>query len=149
MKRLALASVSTVMLLLPGCGDEGDDSDSADASPTMASAPTDDTSGSPTGDPSTAGTQGPGPTSMTANTDPGDSSTGEETDDTSVGCQYPDGAVEPMALNEVLSPYSWPEAIDGLGNNVPLDLADAPCGIDDVIEWSPHDVLLFVSIPAW
>lgn len=63
---------------------------------------------------------------------------------------YPPGAVEPMALGETLSPYSWPTAIHrGTGVSTPLDLARVPCNTDPVIDWSPFDVLLFVSIPAW
>lgn len=63
---------------------------------------------------------------------------------------YPPGAVEPMALGEVLSPYAWPEAIHrGTRARTRLDLALAPCATDPDIDWSPFDVLLFVSIPAW
>ena len=63
---------------------------------------------------------------------------------------YPEGAIEPMALGEVISPYSWPQAIHrGDGRDVELDLGDAPCNTADDIDWSPFDVLLFVSIPAW
>ena len=70
------------------------------------------------------------------------SCTGEDT--------YPDGAVDPMALGEVLQPYRWPQAGERLsGETLPLDLADAPCAQADDIDWSPFDVLLFVSIPAW
>lgn len=66
------------------------------------------------------------------------------------GDEYPSGAVEPMALGSVLTPYRWPEARSrGTGDTVPLDLADAPCAQSEDIEWSPFDVLLFVSIPAW
>jgi hypothetical protein len=49
----------------------------------------------------------------------------------------------------VITPYTWPNAIHGDGRMAPLDLADAPCGTDGTIEWSPFDVLLFISIPAW
>ncbi len=64
-------------------------------------------------------------------------------------CAYPVGAVEPMAVDEVLSPYSWPEAIHRDGRSLDLDLAQVPCADDPDIDWSPHDVLVFVSIPAW
>lgn len=78
----------------------------------------------------------------------------EQTDPTAPGtpadCAYPDGAVEPMALGEVVTPYRWPEARHlGDGRQLPLDLADVPCNTDPDIDWSPFDVLLFVSIPAW
>ncbi len=80
-----------------------------------------------------------------------DAPTDTDTDtDPVTGCTYPEGAVEPMALNEVLSPYSWPNARhrDGVRTG-PLDLANVPCATDPDIDWSPFDVLLFVSIPAW
>ena len=64
-------------------------------------------------------------------------------------CTYPAGAVEPMALNEVLSPYTWPSAIDGAGNMTDLNLTEAFCNNDADIDWSPFDFLLFISVPAW
>jgi len=63
---------------------------------------------------------------------------------------YPADVAEPMALGEVIAPYRWPDA--SLRTNdalVSVDLAQAPCALDDDIEWSPFDVLLFVSVPAW
>ena len=68
---------------------------------------------------------------------------------TSGNCDYPTGAVEPMALGEVLSPYRWANALHLDGRSASLQLAEAPCATDDDIDWSPFDVLLFVSIPAW
>ena len=63
---------------------------------------------------------------------------------------YPDGAVRPMERDQVLYPYSWPEAIHmGTRQNAALDLGQAPCDTDPDIEWSPFDKLAFVSIPAW
>ncbi len=64
-------------------------------------------------------------------------------------CAYPDGAVDPMELDEVLFPYSWDTAIHGDGTTASIDLDTMPCAADEVIDWSPFDVLLFVSIPAW
>ena len=64
-------------------------------------------------------------------------------------CTYPANPVEPMALDEVISPYSWATAIDGASQHIPLDLLRVHCNDDPNIEWSPFDVLLFVSIPAW
>ena len=88
--------------------------------------------------PSATDTDGTGETDIETDT---------ETD--AVACTYPNGAVEPMALNEVLFPYSWPKAIDGAGTEFPIDLNKVPCADDPNIDWSPFDVLLFVSIPAW
>jgi hypothetical protein len=70
------------------------------------------------------------------------------------GCEggdtYPANPVEPMAVGEVLFPYSWPQATSRrTGETVPLNLGDVPCAQSDDIDWSPFDVLLFVSIPAW
>jgi hypothetical protein len=63
---------------------------------------------------------------------------------------YPSAAVEPMAVGEVLFPYSWPIAFHrGTGLSGVLDLANVPCAVDPAIDWSWFDVLLFVSIPAW
>jgi len=64
-------------------------------------------------------------------------------------CVYPSDPVEPMALDEVLFPYSWPTALHADGRSTPIDLDDVPCATDEVIDWSMHDMLLFVSIPAW
>ena len=63
---------------------------------------------------------------------------------------YPEDAVRPMELGSVLYPYSWPVA-KRLSDAVelPLDLGQVPCASDPDIDWSPFDVLLFVSIPAW
>ena len=64
-------------------------------------------------------------------------------------CEYPEGAVEPMTLGEVISPYSWRKAIHRDGRRAVLDLATVPCTASGEIDWSPFDMLLFVSIPAW
>ncbi len=65
-----------------------------------------------------------------------------------VGCDYPDAA-EPMALNEPLAAYSWAQALLADGRTLPLDLASAYCNSDTSYDWSPHDYMLFVSVPAW
>lgn len=63
---------------------------------------------------------------------------------------YPADAVDPMMVDEVIWPYSWPAARHRSdGREAPLDLGQVPCGADEDIDWSPFDVLLFVSIPAW
>lgn len=69
--------------------------------------------------------------------------------DTAVSCDYPAGAVEPMALGEVLTPYAWPRALHADGRDLPLRLERVPCAVDPDIDWSPFDLLLFVSVPAW
>lgn len=73
------------------------------------------------------------------------------TDTPDTACEgYPEGAVRPMERGEVLYPYSWPEAQDlASGMVAALDLGQAACDTDPLIDWSPFDVLLFVSIPAW
>ena len=69
--------------------------------------------------------------------------------DAASGCAYPSGAVEPMAMDRVLTPYRWDTAIDGTGARAPLDLAAAHCDADAARSWAPYDVILFVSMPAW
>ena len=64
-------------------------------------------------------------------------------------CGYPEGAVEPMTLNQPLWPYRWPTALHADGRDFPLDLTEVACTADPNIDWSPFDVLVFVSIPGW
>lgn len=64
-------------------------------------------------------------------------------------CTYPAGAVEPMTLDAVISPYSWATAIDPMGMNRDLDLAQVYCNSDQDYAWGQADLLLFVSSPAW
>lgn len=78
-----------------------------------------------------------------------DSEGSTHTDAVDPSCAYPDGAVDPMAVGEVISPYRWPRAIHADGRDQPLDLAHVPCNTDPDIDWSPFDMLVFVSIPAW
>ncbi len=85
--------------------------------------------------------------SVPASDDDDDSASSD--DDDAVACEYPEGAVEPMALNEVIYPYSWAEALDLAGQILPMDLADAPCDTDPDIGWGDKEVVLFVSLPVW
>jgi len=78
----------------------------------------------------------------------GNESTGS-TGTTTTPCTYPEGAVDPMALGEVMPAFSWPDARHLDGRTASLELDKAACDDDDDIDWSPHDVLVFVSIPAW
>ncbi len=69
---------------------------------------------------------------------------------TETNCTYPAGANEVMTLGDVLLPYGWNRAIHRSdGRDGTIDLEQVPCNTDDDIDWSPFDVLLFVSIPAW
>jgi hypothetical protein len=68
--------------------------------------------------------------------------------DSTAACEYP-AAAEPMAVGEALAAYSWPEARHADGRNFPLSLAAAFCDSDPNIDWSPHDYMLFISVPAW
>lgn len=73
-----------------------------------------------------------------------------DTSPTTAGCAYPEGAVDPMAEGAVLYPYRWPVAKHRDGRDGAVDLATVPCNTDpETVDWSPFDVLLFVSIPAW
>ncbi|MBX2796169.1 MAG: hypothetical protein KTR31_00830 [Myxococcales bacterium] len=101
-------------------------------------------SGATTPDPNTDPTD-PGTTAETTpdpTTDPTDPGT------TPDGCTYPD-SVEPMALGEALAPYSWSAARHRDGRQGELSLQNVFCDSDPDVDWSPFDVLLFVSIPAW
>jgi hypothetical protein len=69
--------------------------------------------------------------------------------DSGAACAYPANPVEPMALNSVIFPYSWPEAINGAGDNFPLSLEAMHCDSDTNIPWSQFGHILFVSAPAW
>ena len=65
-------------------------------------------------------------------------------------CAYPASVVDPMSLAGVMPAFSWPSArsmVDGAKSAI--DLTTAHCASDVDIDWSPFDVLLFVSIPAW
>ncbi len=78
----------------------------------------------------------------------GDTGDGDGDGDGDMPCDYPN-SVEPMALNEPIHPYAWPLAIHADGTHTPLDLAKAHCDTDEIIDWSPHEILVFISIPAW
>lgn len=64
-------------------------------------------------------------------------------------CTYPEGASETMTVGGVLWPYRWPVSLEADRTARMLDLADAPCDDAVDIDWSPFDVLVFISIPAW
>ena len=66
------------------------------------------------------------------------------------GCAalYPDYAAV-MTLDQAVEPWRWPRAVDGQGNVTDLDLAEAFCNDDPDLDWSPFDLLLFVSVPGW
>ena len=65
-------------------------------------------------------------------------------------CAYPEGANDVMTIGDVIATYSWNRAFHRSDRReATIDLAQVPCATDDDIDWSPFDVLLFVSIPAW
>jgi hypothetical protein len=65
------------------------------------------------------------------------------------GCAYPAGAVEPMTLGEVMTPYRWQTAIALEGGTYTLDLEDVYCNTTPGFDWSVYDALLFVTLPEW
>ena len=73
----------------------------------------------------------------------------EDTGEPEVVDCYPPDPAEPMALNEVLWPYAWPTALHADGRDISLDLRRVFCADDTQVDWSVHDLLVFVSIPAW
>jgi hypothetical protein len=78
----------------------------------------------------------------------GDGDPGDGDGDGDPACIYP-AAAEPMALDEPIAAYAWPVAIHGDGTHTPLDLEQAHCDTDAIIDWSPHEILVFISVPAW
>ena len=69
---------------------------------------------------------------------------------TNAQCAYPEGANEVMTIGDVIATYGWNKAFHRSdGRQGTIDLEQVPCATDDDIDWSPFDVLLFVSIPAW
>lgn len=62
---------------------------------------------------------------------------------------YPEDASFEMKLGAPIWPYRWGTAIHRDGRSASLALDAVPCHADDDIDWSPFDVLLFVSLPAW
>ena len=64
-------------------------------------------------------------------------------------CTYPAGATGSFLEPNILPAFSWPASLDGMRVDRPLDLTTAFCANDPNIDWSPFDVLLFISIPAW
>ena len=65
------------------------------------------------------------------------------------GCSYPEDSVDPMKQGKPLAAYWWNKALHRDGREAKLDLGRVPCNDSEEIDWSPFDVLLFVSIPAW
>jgi hypothetical protein len=81
----------------------------------------------------------------------GGSSVPRETGTPNTACDaYPANAVRPMEVGAVLYPYAWPVARNLADQReLPLDLGKVPCATDPDIDWSPFDVLLFISVPAY
>ncbi len=69
-------------------------------------------------------------------------------DDDATPCEYPADAREVMTVGAPLWPYSWPTSSAPDRRDVPVDVREMFCN-DGPEDWSPFDVLLFVSIPAW
>lgn len=90
----------------------------------------------------------PADTGLAADTGVGDPDTGLGTADAGAGCEYP-AFVSPMTEGEAIAPWSWATALDGMGVSRGLAMRDVFCNTDDDMDWSPFDLLLFISIPAW
>lgn len=141
-----LGACASLVLALAACSDDGT-SESLGGSETSTDS---DVDGDGDGDPSTDTEAGDGDGDPTTDTEAGD---GDGTTDPGDGdgdqpCVYPDAA-EPMALDQPLAAYAWPEALRNNFVSTPLSLEDAYCDSDEEIDWSPHDLLVFISIPAW
>ena len=64
-------------------------------------------------------------------------------------CEYPEDSVEPMEVGEVITPYFWQTALHADGRDIELSLGEVYCNEGSEIDWSPFDVLLFISYPVW
>jgi hypothetical protein len=146
--------VSTLLGLSPlwiavGCGADDTANDTAAAESETGgdgdSGDGDGDSGDGDGDP---GDGDPGDGDGDPGDGDGDTGDGDGDGDGDQPCVYPD-AVEPMTLNEPITAYAWPLAIHADGTHTPLDLEQAHCDTDAIIDWSPHEILVFISIPAW
>jgi len=153
--RLAtLIPCSLLSLALSGCAVDGSD-DELGSGVTGATGESEDSATTETSATQGSGSATEGSGSTTDSTGSGDtetggSSTGESSSEgTGPGCSYPAGASEPMAVGEVLTPYRWMSANRADGSEAVLDLFNAPCDTDPVIDWSVHDLLVFISVPAW
>ena len=138
---------ASLLLGLSACSDEGVGDEAPDTETS--------TSGDSDGDGATTNGDGDGddPTAGDGDGDPttngdgdGDPTNGDGDGDQP--CVYPDAA-EPMALNQPLAAYAWPEALRNNFVSAPLNLENAYCDADEEIDWSPHDILVFISLPAW
>lgn len=105
----------------------------------------------------TAGESSPSTSEVTGESESSPSETLASTADTTntsesesgADCHYPAGAVEPMALDEVITPYAWTEALAFDGTSLPLELIHAPCDDSpDGFAWT-RPLLVFISLPAW
>jgi hypothetical protein len=128
---------SSLLLAALGCTDPGssgtDSADEASGGETVASSESSET---------LAGSE-------SSETVAGSESSMDSSESGGLPCSYPAGAAEPMTLGEVLVPYSWTTAIHADGTTTSLDLLDVPCATDEVIDWSIHELLVFISLPAW
>ena len=134
---IALLGISSTFACTDdGAGDELDTTETGTTDPSTSDSGDgdgDDPSGDGDGEPATGDGDG-------------EPATGDGDGD--AGCVYPDAA-EPMALDQPIAAYAWPTALHADGRVAMLDLENAYCDTDEVIDWSPHDILVFVSIPAW
>ena len=151
MRSTGLFICGALTLCTLACTDDGlsDDSQESEAGDSSSGDGDGDPGGDGDGDIPSGDGDGDTPTGDGDGGDPSGDGDGDpgETDDPPP-CVYPEAA-EPMALDEPIAAYAWPEAIAADGQTLPLDLELAHCDSDPIIDWSPHDILVFVSIPAW
>ncbi len=140
MNRTRLGSLVSLLFAVVGCTDGGS-AGTDEASETLAS--------SESVMDSSSETLASSESAMDSSETLASSESAMDSSESGVVCNYPAGAVEPMALGEVLVPYSWTTAIHADGTTTSLDLLDVPCATDEVIDWSIHEILVFISLPAW
>ncbi len=54
-----------------------------------------------------------------------------------------------MEVGEVITPYFWQTALHADGRDIEFSLGEVYCNEESEIDWSPFDVLLFISYPVW
>ncbi|MFV8752913.1 hypothetical protein ACNOYE_20395 [Nannocystaceae bacterium ST9] len=144
----SFVTLASLLLALFGCTHSSGDDEVADTGETIA-ASSESAAGSETITTTSESSETLSSSETLAESSESGSESSMDGSESGMTCSYPAGAVEPMALGEVLVPYSWTTAIHADGTTTSLDLIDAPCATDEVIDWSVHELLVFISLPAW
>lgn len=139
--RTHVRSTLVSLSLLAACTSAGGDDELADASSASESSPSTSEVTGESSESSPSTSEASETLASTADT--------SGTSESGADCHYPAGAVEPMALDQVITPYAWTEALAFDGTSLPLELIHAPCDDSpDGFAWT-RPLLVFISLPAW